>query len=197
MKKALLFISVLVLSMVVFSSPTTIVGAYGWTDIFIGFSGYGVYGGVRYDFDTSKIYDLKPILGKENSEVLDASVYVGGGLNYAEFDASVLGLEDETYGSFLLTGKTSAFFGTPILGFKIFGLQWIPGLELGVTMDYYFSALSDEAKKNMSGIALTDNMVLSFDYGIGFQIEPIEINGIYVKPLFFPWPLLLGAELQF
>lgn len=196
MKKSLLVLIFIILTIGIFSK--TVIGAYGWSDIFIGFDGYGIYSGIQTDIPIEKIYDLKKNFGIDNDFIRIVTFY-GGGLDVLNFDPSVLGVDDSLkFSSIIINGKAKLGIGLSDINFTLFGYKFIPVASVGLKADYYLNKISEDLKPYIDGSVLGDNIVITPTYGIEFITDPIDKNKKYViKPLFFPWPLMLGVEVTF
>ncbi|BBE30188.1 hypothetical protein OSSY52_03290 [Tepiditoga spiralis] len=195
MKKYLLVLFVAILSLTSFSN--LIVGGNGWSDIFFGFEGWNAYGGVK------EYLSLDSILGEEytklNLPLTDIQYIFDGGINYVGFDGSVL-LDDTnlSFGSYYLSGEAKAAIGTTFLKLNFFGYDVIPAFETGLSANYYFydtKALT-AAQKAGFGINLLGDLYLNPIFGFTFIFESTEKTDIKITPHFFPWPFMLGVEVE-
>jgi hypothetical protein len=192
-KNILIFVFLLT---VIFSFPKFIVGGYFWSDIFIGFEGYSVYGGLQNDIPIEKIYDLEKI-GFSNDLILIKNDNVIG-ISYVGFDSSVLGDGTFDFGSYALNLNSKASIGLEIINFTIFGYKVIPALYVGIDINYFFDDIAKTHIEDSLGFALSDNLSVELIYGLNSIFEPIKKDSDFIIiPKFFPWPLLIGAEVLF
>ncbi|KLO22757.1 hypothetical protein X275_05635 [Marinitoga sp. 1197] len=192
MKKRLFLFILVFIS--VFTYGKTLIGGYYWSDIFFGFSGVSIYGGVEKNID---FINLEETIGIKDN-LLTFQYFYGVGINYLKFDPTVLGIGDYTLNDFALKGIIAGNVGIPLLSFSIFDYNAMPAVYLELNSNYYFSELTVEDKNKISGLVLSDHIAITYNYGAKLIFNPKNLNSKFIiRPIFFPWPFIIGAEVLF